>query len=267
MDKLSERVQGTATLEVETSSKSIPWADQTDLVADLPLLPRWPDDEEDDENIGETREPYEVSESTSALLKKSFTSTLPHVERRKLRGMFHVPNVDETRCPRLDLVFKTTGLSLREETKAFEQDLARVQAFALNPVGPLVQLLEVSQSGTLEQDEAIATLSVAITLLGNASSQISRIRRRKALKELNADIQDLADKEEIFKEAAPKLFGNGFERTAKERAEAVKLLKGHILLKSHKLTSHFLDQPPLLPPEGRRLPIISRGKNCFHPFS
>ena len=46
------------------------------------------------------------------------------------------------------------------------------------------------------------------------------------MKELNADIQDLADEEENFKEAAPKLFGNGFERTAKERAEAVKLLKG-----------------------------------------
>ena len=44
------------------------------------------------------------------------------------------------------------------------------------------------------------------------------------MKELNADIQDLANKD-IFKDAAPKLFGNGFERTAKERAEAVKLLK------------------------------------------
>ena len=93
---------------------------------DLPPSPRWPDDEEDDENSGETRKPFEVSESTSALLKKSFTSTLPQMERCKLRGMFHVPNVDETRCPRLDSVFKTAGSSLRGEAKAFEQDLARV---------------------------------------------------------------------------------------------------------------------------------------------
>ena len=36
----------------------------------------------------------------------------------------------------------------------------------------------------------------------------------------------MADEEEIFKEANSKLFGNVFERIAKERAEAVKLLKG-----------------------------------------
>ena len=118
VDELSERVQGTAMLEVETSSKSILWADRTDLVANLPPLPRWPDDEEDDENSGEIREAFEVSESTSALLKKSFTSTLPHVERCKLRGMFHVPIVDETRCPRLDSIFKTAGWSLKRRGKS-----------------------------------------------------------------------------------------------------------------------------------------------------
>ena len=118
MDELSERVQEVAILEVEPSSKSIPWADRTDSVADLPPLLRWPDDE-NDETSGGTRWPFEVSESTLALLKKTFTSTLPHVERHKLRGMFHVPNVDDNRCPRLDLVFKTAGLSLRGEEKAF----------------------------------------------------------------------------------------------------------------------------------------------------
>ena len=70
---------------------------------------------------------------------------------------------------------KMSGLSLSGEAKAFELDLARVQAFVLDPVGPLVQLLEACQLGVLEQDEAISTLSVAITLLENASSQISRL--------------------------------------------------------------------------------------------
>ena len=111
-------------------------------MTDLPPLPRWPDDEDDDETGGDTQEPFEVSERTSVLLKKSFTSTLPHVERRKLRTIFHIPKVKETRCPRLDSVFKTASLSLRGETKAFEQDLAIVQTFVLDPIGPLVQLLE-----------------------------------------------------------------------------------------------------------------------------
>ena len=211
---------------VEPSSKSIPLADRTDTLTDLPHLLRWPDDEDDEETDVNTQEPFEVSESTLALLKKSFTSTLPHVERHKLGRMFRVPNMEETRCPRLDSVFKTAGLSLNREEKAFEQDLARVQTFVLDLIGPFVQLLEECQSGTLEQDEAISTLCGAITLLGNASFQISKLRGKKVLKELNADIQDLADEEEIFKDAAPKLFRNGFEQTAKERAEAIKLLTG-----------------------------------------
>ena len=166
VDELSDRVHGAAMLKVEPSSKSIPWADRTDLVANLPPLPRWPDEEEDDETSGDMIGSFELSESTSALLKKYFTSTFPCMERCKLRRMFYVPNIDETRCPRLDSVFKTVGSSLRGEAKAFEQDLAKVQAFVLDPVGPLVQLLEVCQLGTLEQDEAISTLSGAITLLG-----------------------------------------------------------------------------------------------------
>ena len=98
VEELSERVHRAPTLEVEPSSKSVPWADQTDTVTDLPPLPRWPVDEDDKETGCDTQEPFEVSESTSVLLKKSFTSTLSHVERRKLRRMFHVPNVEETRC-------------------------------------------------------------------------------------------------------------------------------------------------------------------------
>ena len=196
-------LRGFTGLQRSRQNPSVPWADQTDAVTDLLPLLRWPDDEDDKETSCDTQEPFEVSESTSAFLKKSFTSTLPHVERRKLRRIFHVPNVEETRCPRLVSVFKTAGSSLRGEAKAFEQDLARVQAFVLDPIGPLVQLLEACQSGTLEQDEAISTLSGAITLLGNASSQISKLRRKKVLKKLKADIQDLADEEEIFKDAAP----------------------------------------------------------------
>ena len=208
VDKLSERVHGASMLKIENSSKSILWADWTDTVTDLSPLLRWPDDKDDD---ADTQEPFEVSESTLALLKKSFTSTLPQMERHKLRRMFHIRNIEDTRCPTLDSVFKMAGLSLRGEVKAFEQDLARMQAFILDPTGPLVQLLEACQSGTVEQDEAKSTHSGTITLLRNRSSQISKLRRKKVLKKVNADIQDLDNEEEIFKDAAPKLFGNGFK--------------------------------------------------------
>ena len=70
------------------------------------------------------------------------------MERHKLRRMLHIPNVEETGRPRLDLVFKTAGSFLRGEEKAFEQDLARVQPFVLDPIGPLVQLLEHANQDT-----------------------------------------------------------------------------------------------------------------------
>ncbi len=41
---------------------------------------------------------------------------------------------------------------------------------------------------------------------------------------LNSDIQDLGSEEGHFKEAAPKLFGSGFEKAMKERAESMKIL-------------------------------------------
>lgn len=87
-------------------------------------------------------------------------------------------------------------------------------------------MLEEVKDETLTQEAAESALKAAITLLGNASSHISKLRRKKVLKELNPDIQDLAEDDSQFIDAAPKLFGAGFKKNVKERAEAMKLLKG-----------------------------------------
>ena len=70
-------------------------------------------------------------------------------------------------------------------------------------------------------------LEDAITLLGNAVGQTSKIRRKRVLRVCNPDIQDLADEEVLFAEAAPNLFGQNFETKMKERAESIKLLRRH----------------------------------------
>jgi hypothetical protein len=57
---------------------------------------------------------------------------------------------------------------------------------------------------TLTQAEVRATTPEALKLLGNASSQISHLRRKKVLKSVNADMQDLADEEYLFKGAMKK---------------------------------------------------------------
>jgi hypothetical protein len=48
------------------------------------------------------------------------------------------------------------------------------------------------------------------------------------LKSVNPDMQDLADEDEVFKEASPNLFGSGFEAKMKERVESLKLLSGSL---------------------------------------
>ena len=63
-----------------------------------------------------------------------------------------------------------------------------------------------------------------LQLLENAVSQTSKIRRKRILKTCNPDITNLADKQELFQDAAPNLFGDGFELKMKERAEAVRVL-------------------------------------------
>ena len=49
------------------------------------------------------------------------------------------PEIQETRCPRWDPIFKAT--SLQKEVKTGDAELARVQALMHDPVAPLIHLL------------------------------------------------------------------------------------------------------------------------------
>ena len=60
--------------------------------------------------------------------------------------------------------------------------------------------------------------------MGNASAQLSQTQRTKVLKALNPDLQDLVDEDDLFREASPNLFVEGFEKQMKERAGSVKLV-------------------------------------------
>ena len=109
---------------------------------------------------------------------------------------------------------------MKAEVKSADSELARLQAFVHDPVGPLTMVLhsmedpQSSDEYTISVEEARDAVSGAIKLLGNASSQISRLRRKKILKAVNPSIQDLAE-EDLFSGSAPNLFGSGFERKMK----------------------------------------------------
>ena len=190
-------------------------------------LPTFHDsDEESTEGDGrDTGERTELSESSKALITGSFASSLSNSERRKIRAQFPHSGLPQTRCPKLDAVFKSAPV--KTETKTADAELGKIQALVLDPVGPLLHLIERLQNEDeeLTTEDAVASLHDALRLVGNASCQISTIRRKKVLKALNPEIQDLAAEEEHFREAAPQLFGNGFEKVMKDRAESIKILQ------------------------------------------
>ena len=183
--------------------------------ADRDPEPEGSNSEDEDQDIA-------LSERSVALFSSTFSSTLSNTERWRVRNSFPIPSVSETRCPRLDPIFKT---SAKLEARTADAELARIQAFVLDPVGPLARVLHAMEDSgdNITMEEAQSALCDVVKLLGNASYQISKLRRRKILKAVNPDIQDLAE-EDIFHGAAPDLFGQGFEAKMKERAESLKLI-------------------------------------------
>ena len=210
------------------------WGDRMDrhdrgdesLPLDGEAVLTWSDDggEEDESD----QKKSSLSEETTGLVKAAFSKTLPNASRRETRGRCPVPCVPQTRCPRVDPIFKApeSRFSTNTEAKQVDNDLQKLQAYMLDVAAPLLELAEAAESPsntTLPRDPKEMVMD-ALTLLGNAVTQTSKVRRKRILKICNQDIQDLAEEEDLFLEASPNLFGREFEKQMKERAESVKLL-------------------------------------------
>ena len=89
-----------------------------------------------------------------------------------------------------------------------------MQVFVLDPVGPLINVLHRSEDDTYMYSVEVAhsDLTEALHLMRNALAQISRTCRKKVLKALNLDIQDLAREDELYKNAAPNLLERALSR-------------------------------------------------------
>ena len=135
--------------------------------------------------------------------------------------------------------------------KTADAELARLQAFVHDPMAPLLQLVHAMDDESvysLDLDGAKKAAADAVRLLGNASAQITKLKRKKVLKAVNPDIQDLVE-EDIFQTAAPQLFGRDFEAKMKDRAKSIKLLAA---AKPHHTgeTKFFQSGRPTAPPRG-----------------
>lgn len=110
------------------------------------------------------------------------------------------------------------------ETARLDRTLARIQALALDVVGPLITIVKQGEAGSLMAKKAVAAAKLALKFAGNAAIQISRERREKATLDMNPKLSDLAEKDAIYEDAAPELFGDKFAKEAKEREEQLHCL-------------------------------------------
>lgn len=98
-------------------------------------------------------------------------------------------------------------LSRHSHFKSQHSESARLQA-------DLALLLYTSIDNNLDytMEEILRDITDAIRLFGYTSSQASRMRRKKILKAVNPNIQDLAEQKTDPSRATPFLFGEGSKK-------------------------------------------------------
>lgn len=224
----------------------------------------WPD-EEDESSTANSRL-FTVSEATDKFLQDAFTKGVPNATRKQWRERYGDPKCPKTRVPKLDKMVKDR---LNQETARLDRVLARIQALTLDVVGPLSTIIEQAEAGTLTAERAVAAARMAIKFTGNASVQISRERRKKAILDMNPKLVDMAEKDAIFEDAAPELFGDKFAKEAKDREDQLRCLdRASGRGRNHH---HFQYGRPLAPRRGgsnsgpRRGSFRGRGR--FQPYN
>ena len=175
-------------------------------------MPRWDDQDEESANV-ESQKVVQVSENTQKAIKTAFGRLLHNTARLQTRKTYPFPMTEDTKCPKLDGVVKQ---NLTKEIRDTDSNVAKLQTLTLDAVAPLVHILEEAQRGSLTVKTAVDAAGAALALLGNASAHMTCERRKRVLRDLNKDLLPLAEDEEVFKGAAPLLFGETFERRMKE---------------------------------------------------
>lgn len=196
----------------------------------------WDSDEEE-----ENPKLVEVSEKTQSLLVEACTRSVPNNVRRKTRSAYPLPKVAATKTPQMDTFLKT---DLSPASKALDKDLAKLQTFVLDALAPLSLVLDRDSKGqTMSKEETLEAVHTAVHLIGNANARISRVRREKAIVDINKALLPLVQDDSNFVDAPPVLFGSEFGRKSKEHVDQVKALRSTISKDPPKRT-FFRGNPP-----------------------
>jgi hypothetical protein len=137
-------------------------SDRDDEMVDYTARITWREDP--DGEAPECSHLTKVSDATANLLKTSFTTPVSNTTRREWKRLHLVPDVDNTKCPKLDPVVKA---EVRGQTKSADAELARIQTLVLDAVGPLATVLEdlTAPEGLTE------SVKLAVHYLGNCQCQ------------------------------------------------------------------------------------------------
>ena len=138
-----------------------------------------------------------------------------------MREKFGDPRCPPTRVPKLD---KMVCDRISQEAVKVDRSLARLQALFLDAVVPLASILEEDDKGTLTTEKATTAAKMALRFVGNASVQMARERRKRGIAEMNNKLIELSEKDSIYENASPFLFGDQFAKEAKEREEQLRCL-------------------------------------------
>ena len=172
---------------------------------------------------GDLSNPQGVGEHGS-VPKGSIHQNPPKCSETTNKKVYGLPKNEESRCSKLDPLVKR---QMSKNNKVQDTELSKIQALGLDAISPLAfHLEEASKEGNTSIPTQVVTEATrtALRLLGSATSHISTLRRRKILQDLNPDLQDLVEREDVFKSSAPLLFGEGFEVKAKAYTEGLRAL-------------------------------------------
>ena len=180
------------------------WAERMDEEDPIEGLSMEIDDGAGDEHDAKGIRLFTVSDRTESFLRPLFAAPLPNSARRQLRERFGAPNLPFTASPHLDKVLKSM---VPASAKTRDAELARLQALALDAVGPLARIVEDATNGQLTAEDNMDAVQTSLRLLGNLSAQCNRLRRTAVLKNLNPRIADMAEEDGLYREAGLGLFG------------------------------------------------------------
>lgn len=175
---------------------------------------------DDDDSEGTTSRIHvvPVTERTDKFLTELFS-------HRFCIEKYMLPKNEQTKAPFLDAMM---GSQCSKTMKSSDRSISKLQGLILDAVGPLTQLLEVVNDEqpqvTMEQvGEAVET---ALSLLANASYQMSAMQQSKILEEYNKELLTFAAAKNCdWVSAAPYLFGPNFLKEASDYLQQLQLLR------------------------------------------